>query len=285
MGILYVVATPIGNLEDVTLRALRVLSEVDLIAAEDTRVTRKLLARHGIRTPVTSYHEHNRAKKLPSLLSALEAGDVALVSDAGAPGVSDPGAGLVNAAAEAGRPVVPVPGPSAVTSALSVSGLPADRFVGLGFLPRRRADRVRLLKPLASETRTIVAFETPHRLRSALEDIHATLGDRRITVCREMTKLYEEVFRGTVSDALAHFETPRGEFTLVIEGCSDSQPNDVTEDVRESLAELRSQGLGTREAVARVVEETGVSRRQAYRIWLETAAETERGTKGGDPGH
>jgi 16S rRNA (cytidine1402-2'-O)-methyltransferase len=285
LGILYVVATPIGNLEDVTLRALRVLSEVDLIAAEDTRVTRKLLARHGIRTPVTSYHEHNRAKKLPSLLSALEAGDVALVSDAGAPGVSDPGAGLVNAAAEAGRPVVPVPGPSAVTSALSVSGLPADRFVGLGFLPRRRADRVRLLKPLASETRTIVAFETPHRLRSALEDIHATLGDRRITVCREMTKLYEEVFRGTVSDALAHFETPRGEFTLVIEGCSDSQPNDVTEDVRESLAELRSQGLGTREAVARVVEETGVSRRQAYRIWLETAAETERGTKGGDPGH
>ncbi len=276
---LYVVGTPIGNLEDVTLRALRVLSEVDLIAAEDTRVSRKLLTRHGIHTPLTSYHDHNRTKKLPSLLSALETGDVALVSDAGAPGISDPGAELVSAAAEAGHRVVPVPGPSAVTSALSVSGLPADRFVGLGFLPRRRADRLRLLKPLASETRTVVAFETPHRLRSALEDVQAALGDRRITACREMTKLHEEVFRGTVSDALAHFEAPRGEFTLVIEGCAESRPGDAAEDVRESLAELRNEGVGTREAVARVVEETGVSRRQAYRIWLETAAETERGTE------
>lgn len=277
MAILYVVATPIGNLEDITLRALRVLSEVDLIAAEDTRVTRKLLTRHDIHTPVTSYHEHNRAKKLPSLLSALETGDMALVSDAGVPGISDPGAELVTAVAEAGHRVVPVPGPSAVTSALSVSGLPADRFVGLGFLPRRRADRLRLLKPLASEMRTVVAFETPHRLRSALEDIHATLGDRRIIVCRELTKLYEEVFRGTVSDALAHFEAPRGEFTLVIEGCSDSQPDDVAEDARESLAEMRRRGFGTREAVARVVEETRVSRRDAYRIWLETAADGDAG--------
>ncbi len=279
MSSLYVVGTPIGNLEDVTLRALRVLSEVDLIAAEDTRVSRKLLTRHGIHTPVTSYHEHNRTKKLPSLLSALETGDVALVSDAGVPGISDPGAELVSAAAEAGHRVVPVPGPSAVTSALSVSGLPADGFVGLGFLPRRRADRLRLLRPLASETRTVVAFETPHRLRGALEDVHAALGDRRITVCREMTKLHEEVFRGTVSDALAHFEVPRGEFTLVIEGCAESRPGDAAEDARESLAELRNEGVGTREAVARVVEETGVSRRQAYRIWLETAAETERGTE------
>ena len=269
MSSLYVVATPIGNLEDVTLRALRVLSEADLIAAEDTRVTRKLLARHGIHTRVTSYHDHNRAKMLPSLLSKLETADVALVADAGSPGISDPGAELVTAAADAGHRIVPVPGPSAVTSALSVSGLPADRFVGLGFLPRKRGDRQRLLSSVARQTRTLVAFETPHRLRGALEDIHATLGERRITVCRELTKLHEEVFRGRVSDALAHFQSPRGEFTLVVEGGSDSRTDDVGQEAVELLAGLRQEGMSTRDAVARAVRETGVSRRDAYRMWLE----------------
>ena len=276
MPALYVVATPIGNLEDVTLRALRVLSEADLIAAEDTRVTRKLLARHGIHTPVTSYHDHNRAKMLPSLLSKLEAGDVALVADAGSPGISDPGAELVAAAAEAGHRIVPVPGPSAVTSALSVSGLPADRFVGLGFLPRKQGDRRRLLSSVARQTQTLVAFETPHRLRGALEDIHATLGDRRITVCRELTKLHEEVFRGRVSDALTHFQSPRGEFTLVVEGGSDSRTDDVGQEALELLEGLRLEGLSTRDAVARAVRETGVSRRDAYRMWLEVGGTVDR---------
>ena len=271
MPSLYVVATPIGNMEDVTLRALRVLSEVDLVAAEDTRVSRKLLARYEIRTPVTSYHEHNKARQLPVLIAELKTRNVALVTDAGSPGISDPGAELVVAAAEAGHMVVPVPGPSALTSALSVSGMPADRFVGVGFLPRKRTDRLKLLKTLALEARIIVAFETPHRVRSALEDIKVALGDRRITVCREMTKFHEEVFRGTVSGALGHFEVPRGEFTLVIEGCPSGRPCDVVEDARKSLSELRCQGLSAREAVALAVEETGVSRREAYRIWLGTA--------------
>ena len=166
MSTLYVVATPIGNLEDVTVRALRVLGEVGLIAAEDTRVTRKLLTRYQIHTPVTSYHEHNKMTKLPSLLAALAEKDVALVSDAGTPGISDPGFELVRTAAEAGFQVIPIPGPSAVTSAVAVSGLPADQFVYLGFLPRRRAERQRLLSSLASETRTLVAFETPPQVQS-----------------------------------------------------------------------------------------------------------------------
>ena len=209
MSTLYVVATPIGNLEDVTVRALKVLAEVDLIAAEDTRVTRKLLARYKIHTPLTSYHEHNKVTKLPMLLASLREQDVALVSDAGMPGVSDPGYELVRAAVEAGYPVVPVPGPSAITSAVAVSGLPVDQFVYLGFLPRRRAARRKLLLSLASETRTLVAFETPHRLAAALQDVLEALGDRRIAVCRELTKMHEEVFRGRVSEALAHFEEPR----------------------------------------------------------------------------
>ena len=275
MPTLYVIATPIGNLEDVTLRALRVLSEVGLIAAEDTRVTRRLISRYEIFTPLTSYNEHNSPAKLPVILSRLAKDDVALVTDAGSPGINDPGAWLVEAAAEAGHTVAPVPGPSAPTAALSVSGLYGDSFVYLGFLPRKRANRVKLLASIASQGRTLVALETPHRLRDALQDMVETLGNRTISVCRELTKLHEEVFRGTVSQAIDHFQEPRGEFTLVIQGGTDEpfDEGDADETARSMLAELRSQGAHAKDAVSQVVDATGLPRRKVYRMWLDTAGD------------
>ena len=271
MPTLYVVATPIGNLGDVTLRALRVLREVDLIAAEDTRVTRRLLQRYEIPTRLTSYHDHNKASKLPKLLDTLSEKDVALVSDAGTPGVNDPGAELVSAAAAEGIEVVSVPGPSAVTSAIAVSGLRVDQFIYLGFLPRKRSERRSVLEPLMDDTRAVLAFETPHRLQAALLDIRDTLGDRRIVACRELTKVHEEVFRGKVSEALEYFREPRGEFTLVIEGnAAGPHPGHDQEEVaRELLAKLRADGGRAKDAVARVAGQTGLRRSEAYRLWLE----------------
>jgi len=218
MPVLYVIATPIGNLEDISLRALRLLREVKLIAAEDTRTTRHLLNAHNIKTPLTSYHEHSKRAKLDYLLNYLEKEDLALVSEAGTPGLSDPGYELIVAAIEHGISVVPIPGASAVITALVVSGLPTDQFLYLGFLPRRKGQRQRLLSSILDEPRTIVAFETPHRLREALSDIEEILGNRRLCVCRELTKVHEEIFRGRVSQAREHFAEPRGEFSLVIEG-------------------------------------------------------------------
>jgi len=218
MPVLYVIATPIGNLEDISLRALRLLQEVKLIAAEDTRTTRHLLNAHNIKTPLTSYHEHSKKAKLDYLLNYLEKEDLALVSEAGMPGLSDPGYELIVAAIERGISVVPIPGASAVITALVVSGLPTDQFLYLGFLPRRKGQRQRLLSSIVDEPRTIVAFETPHRLRKALSDIEEILGNRRLSVCRELTKVHEEIFRGRVSQAREHSAEPRGEFTLVIEG-------------------------------------------------------------------
>jgi len=218
MPVLYVIATPIGNLEDISLRALRLLQEVKLIAAEDTRTTRHLLNAHNIKTPLTSYHEHSKRAKLDYLLNYLEKEDLALVSEAGMPGLSDPGYELIVAAIERGISVVPIPGASAVITALVVSGLPTDQFLYLGFLPRRKGQRQRLLSSIVDEPRTIVAFETPHRLKEALSDIEEILGDRRLSVCRELTKVHEEIFRGRVSQAREHFVEPRGEFSLVIEG-------------------------------------------------------------------
>ena len=220
MGTLYLVGTPIGNLEDITLRALRILKEVALIAAEDTRRARLLAQRYEIEGPITSYFEGNKLAKLEAVLRALDAGDVALISEAGMPGLSDPGYELVRAAIERGYPVVPVPGPSAPVTALVVSGLPSDSFLYLGFLPRRQPERRRLLAGVAQERRTLVAFEVRHRLRRSLADVEAVLGDRPLAVCRELTKLYEEVWRGTVREARDHVDEvePRGEFTLVIGG-------------------------------------------------------------------
>jgi len=218
MPVLYVIATPIGNLEDISLRGLRLLREVKLIAAEDTRTTRHLLNAHNIKTPLTSYHEHSKRAKLDYLLNYLEKEDLALVSEAGTPGLSDPGYELIVAAIERGISVVPIPGASAVITALVVSGLPTDQFLYLGFLPRRKGQRQRLFSSILDEPRTIVAFETPHRLRKALSDIEEILGNRRLSVCRELTKVHEEIFRGRVSQAREHFAEPKGEFTLVIEG-------------------------------------------------------------------
>ena len=218
MPVLYVIATPIGNLEDISLRALRLLQEVKLIAAEDTRTTRHLLNAHNIKTPLTSYHEHSKRAKLDYLLNYLEKEDLALVSEAGMPGLSDPGYELIVAAIERGISVVSIPGASAVTTALVVSGLPTDQFLYLGFLPRRKGQRQRLFSSIVDEPRTIVAFETPHRLKKALSDIEEILGNRRLSVCRELTKVHEEIFRGRVSQAREHFSEPRGEFSLVIEG-------------------------------------------------------------------
>jgi len=218
MPILYVIATPIGNLEDISLRALRLLREVKLIAAEDTRKTRHLLNAYNIKTPLISYHEHSKKAKLDYLLDYLEKENLALVSEAGMPGLSDPGYELIVATIERGIPVVPIPGASAVITALVVSGLPTDQFIYVGFLPRRKGQRQRLLSSIVDESRTIVAFETPHRLREALSDIEEILGDRRLSVCRELTKVHEEIFRGRVSQAREHFVEPRGEFSLVIEG-------------------------------------------------------------------
>ncbi len=218
MSVLYVIATPIGNLEDISLRALRLLQEVKLIAAEDTRTTRHLLSAHDIKTPLTSYHEHSKRAKLDYLLNYLERENLALVSEAGMPGLSDPGYDLIVAAIERGVSVVPIPGASAVVTALAVSGLPTDQFLYVGFFPRRKGQRQRILSSIAEERRTIVAFETPHRLSEALEDIEAILGNRRISVCRELTKVHEEIFRGRVSQAREHFIEPRGEFTLIVEG-------------------------------------------------------------------
>lgn len=266
---LYLVATPIGNLEDITLRALRVLREVGLIAAEDTRTTRRLLQRYEIDTPITSYHEHNRRAMLPRLLEALAEKDVALVSDAGTPGISDPGCDLVGACSDAGIQVVPVPGPSAVTAALATAGVNADRFMFTGFPPRKRGARRALLESLAAERRPLVMFEAPHRLLDTLTDISEIFGDRRIVVCRELTKLHEEVFRGTASEALDHFQERRGEFTLVIEGAAATESISRNEAVRLA-SRLRAGGESSKESVVRLVEETGVSRREAYRIWLES---------------
>ena len=269
MSSLYVVATPIGNLEDISLRALRTLREVKLIAAEDTRRTKQLLAKYEIKTPVTSYHEHNKWTKLDYILDCLGGGDVALVANAGMPGISDPGYELILAANRRGIPVVPVPGPSVVITALVVSGLPTERFTYIGFLPHKAGSRRQLLETVADECSTIVVLESPHRLRAALNDILLVLGDRKIAVCRELTKMHEEVFRGTISQAIEHFTQPRGEFTLVIEGRGEKEKPQLTEAIERQLLSLRLAGVTAKEAVAKVGGETGLSKRELYRAWLK----------------
>ncbi len=271
MPTLYVVATPIGNLEDISLRALRTLREVKLIAAEDTRKTRRLLNRYDIKTPTTSYYEHNKLAKLDYILACLKEGDVALVSDAGTPGMSDPGYELVVEANRRSIPVIPIPGPSAVITALTISGLATDKFSYLGFLPRKTGERQARLKSAAGEPGTIVILETPHRLRAALEDLLTILGDRRIAVCRELTKLHEEVFRGSISQAIEHFTRPRGEFTLVVEGKLENPAAELTQDIRKQLRGMHLSGIRAKEAVAQLAGESGISKKELYRTWLEEA--------------
>jgi 16S rRNA (cytidine1402-2'-O)-methyltransferase len=268
MPALYIVATPIGNLEDISLRALRMLREVKLIAAEDTRRTKQLLEAYDIKTPITSYHERNKWTKLDYILNCLNQGDVALVSDAGMPGISDPGYELIVAASQRGFPLVPIPGPSVVITALVVSGLDTRQFIYLGFLPHKAGARRRQLQSVASEYATIVVLETPHRLLAALNDILQVLGDRRIAVCRELTKVHEEVFRGRVSQAIDHFAEPRGEFTLVIEGKKEPERPQLTEAIEKQLQQMRQSGMGAKQAIAKVAGETGLSRKELYQAWL-----------------
>lgn len=272
MGTLYLVATPIGNLEDITARALRILREAALIAAEDTRHTRKLLTHFDIHTPLTSYYEHNKLSKLDEILGALAAGTVALVSDAGTPGLSDPGYELVRAALDAGHTVTPIPGPSALVAALVASGLPTDAFLYLGFLPRKDSERLKLLDAVAHEPRTLVAYEAPHRLLDTLADIESALGDRPMAVARELTKLHEEIYRGPASAARAHFASKEilGEITLVIGG-ANSFPPDVWDEarVRQSLEPLLEEGLKPKEAARFVADLCGWPTRDVYRLIVQ----------------
>lgn len=263
---IYLVATPIGNLEDITLRALRVLKEVRLIAAEDTRTTRQLLTHYGIKTPLTAFYEHSGLARLEQVLRAASEGDVAVVSEAGMPGLSDPGYELVAAAIERGICIIPVPGATAPVASLVVSGLSTEKFLYLGFLPRRNTERRRLLDSVALEPYTLVAFEAPHRLLASLQSLLEVLGDRRIAVARELTKLYEEIYRGTLSDSIRHFSQPRGEFTLVIEGYHETPDTKDESEVRKALHQAMASGLSHRDASRRVAKEVGWSRKEVYRL-------------------
>ena len=285
MPTLYIVGTPIGNLEDLTPRAARILAEVSLVAAEDTRVTRRLLSHLGIRPRTTSFHQHNWQEKMDGVLAELAEGDVALVTDAGMPGISDPGSELVVAAAEAGFNVEVVPGPSAVTAALALSGFSGGAFLFLGFLPRRKKDRLAALREASMSAVPLVLFEAPHRLRATLADLDTVFGGRQLAVCRELTKLHEEVFRGAAAQALEHFASPRGEVVLVGQGwqAEDSgQPgaggeNEVAMELnlRQMLSDLKEDGARAKDAVAAVAESTGLAKNRVYQAWVELGRESK----------
>jgi 16S rRNA (cytidine1402-2'-O)-methyltransferase len=269
-GTLFVVATPIGNLEDITGRALRVLREVAVIAAEDTRRTAHLLAHYAITTPSTSLHEHNEARKSAALIERLRRGDdIALVSDAGTPTVSDPGERLIAEAITAGIRVEPIPGPSAALAALAASGLPSDTFLFLGFPPTRSKDRKKWLDEVRSAARTVVFFEAPHRIQKTLEDLQQAIGDRTVAIGRELTKIHEELVRGPISTVLARLTSLKGEFTVVVDigripqTSAAKAPEDST-----VLAEFgvltKSSGLDRKEAIARLAEKHGQARNIVY---------------------
>lgn len=267
MSTLFIVSTPIGNLEDLSPRGARVLREVALVIAEDTRVTRKLLHHIDSKAAVTSLHQHSNLASLRRVLSRLETGNAALVTDAGTPGISDPGAELVRAAAAAGHKIEAIPGPSAVTAALSVSGFPADRFVFGGFLSRRRTERRAQVQAAEQSDCPMVFYEAPHRIRAALRDFADLLGDRELTVCRELTKLHEEVFRGNAEAAWAHFEEPRGEFVIVVSGKQPTASEPVSDDaIGAALAEGSQQGRRGRDLVDWAVSVTGAPRRRVYSL-------------------
>ena len=271
MSTLYLVATPIGNLQDITARALRVLQEVILIAAEDTRHTGKLLKHFNISTPQTSYFEHNKRGKLETVLTKLSEGDVALVSDAGTPTLNDPGFELVQAALEAGHQVSPIPGPSAPVAALVASGLPTDRFLYLGYLGRKSTERKRQLAEVKKLPFTLIFLETPHRLLAALHDLQTELGDRQVAVARELTKLHEEIYRGRISEAAAHFgaHPPKGEITLVIDGGpQEALQWDLTR-VQESLKDGLARGESPSSLARNISTQSGWKRREVYRLVTE----------------
>ncbi len=268
MAKLFIVGTPIGNLEDITLRALRTLREVSLIAAEDTRKARILLQRYDISTPLTSYFEGNERRKLHIILDALEHNDVALISEAGMPGISDPGFPLIQAVIERGYPVTVIPGPSAHTTALVVSGLPTDRFMFIGFLPRKTSERVSVLQALIHIKASLICYEAPHRLLKSLTDIRKVLGNRSIAMCRELTKMYEDIWRGDMDTAIVHVreKAPRGEYTLVIAGASVTAEKWEQKTVITALKEQMAQGLTRSQAARKVAQDSGWSRRDVYAL-------------------
>lgn len=279
-GKLYLCATPIGNLEDITFRVLRTLKEVDLIAAEDTRHSIKLLNHFEINTPMTSYHEYNKVEKARYLVEKMEEGtNIALITDAGTPGISDPGEELVRQCVEAGIGVTSLPGPAACITALTMSGLSTRRFAFEAFLPTEKGDkkeRLRILEELKDETRTIIIYEAPHHLVSTLRDLNEALGNRRISICRELTKRYETAFRTTFEEALAFYDTeePKGECVIVIEGRS---PKELREEQRKAWEEMTieehmeyylSQGQDKKEAMKSVAKDRGISKRDVYQQLL-----------------
>lgn len=278
-GTLYLCATPIGNLEDITLRVLRILKEVDLIAAEDTRNSIKLLNHFDIHTPMTSYHEHNKIAKAYQLVEKLRAGlNIAVITDAGTPGISDPGEELVRICREEGIAVTSVPGAAACVTALTMSGLSARRFAFEAFLPKDKKERQAVLDELKAETRTIVIYEAPHHLLATLEELKNALGgERRLAVCRELTKKHEENMQTTLADSLHYFEVhePRGEFVLVIEGVLRAQLEKEQQavwadmSVEEHMAHYESQGIDRKEAMRLVAKDRGVSKRDIYQSLLQ----------------
>jgi len=281
-GTLYIVATPIGNLEDITLRALRILKEVDLIAAEDTRHTKKLLTHYGIQKPLTSYHEHNEKTKSSLLIHRLKEGyRVALVSDAGTPLLSDPGFRLVQEAIRAEAQVIPVPGPSALTAVLSASGLPMASFAFEGFLPAKKGARRKTLTGLREEQRTLVFYEVPHRMQESLRDILEILGDREIVLGREVTKVHEEFLRGSVSQLISDTGPRewRGEITVVVGGARKDRNRDTKKDsdrdreIRAEIQRLRAEGMRVKEIAEILGERFSMSKREVYRLTLERTDE------------
>lgn len=276
---LYVVGTPIGNLEDMTFRAVRILQTVDMIAAEDTRHTGKLLQHFEVKTPQISYHEHNRTSRIPELLEYLANNKaIALVSDAGMPGISDPGYELVKACIEAGISVVPIPGANAAITALSAAGLPTDRFVFEGFLPAKTQQRREHLESLQTESRTLIFYESPHRLQDTLQDLAEVWGsDRQIVLGRELTKLYEEFWRGTVAEAIAHYSQrePQGEYTLLVAGIPASQPQLTEEELKAELKQLISQGISRSQASRQLAKVTSLPRRQLYQLALSLVIDSD----------
>jgi 16S rRNA (cytidine1402-2'-O)-methyltransferase len=281
-GTLYVVGTPIGNLEDISFRAIKILQAVDLIAAEDTRHTGKLLQHFQITTPQISHHQHNIQQRIPELVQQLQQGKaIAVVTDAGMPGISDPGAELVQACAVAHIPVVPIPGATAAISALSAAGLASDRFVFEGFLPAKGQERLERLGQVRQETRTLIFYEAPHRLLQTLEDLAGVCGgDRPIVLARELTKLHEEFWRGSLAEALQHYQQqdPKGEYTLVLAGCSPQQLIFSREALTIALQELIAEGLSRSQASRQVAQTTRLPRREIYQLALEIP-ELERSSK------
>lgn len=277
-GTLYLCATPIGNLEDITLRVLNTLGEVDLIAAEDTRNTIKLLNHYQIKTPMTSYHEYNKIEKASHLVSKLARGEnIALVTDAGTPGISDPGEEIVRQAYQAGIPVTSLPGACACITALTLSGLATRRFAFEAFLPSDKKERTVILESLRTETRTIILYEAPHHLHTTLNLLYDTLGDRKITLCRELTKLHETIQLMTLSEAVSYYakQEPRGEYVLVLEGISQETLNRQKQEawkemnLTDHMQLYLEQGLSRKDAMKRVAADRGLPKREIYRQLLD----------------